>query len=104
MRRSPLLDHHGHRSARLPSDQDDCTSAPPCARRLGAGPLISALLLAFGLHGCAVVTVAGAAVSVAATAVSVTASAVETTVDIAVAGVDAVVGDDDDQGDTRQED
>jgi hypothetical protein len=29
---------------------------------------------------------------------------VETTVDIAVAGVDAVVGDDDDQGDTRQED
>jgi hypothetical protein len=29
---------------------------------------------------------------------------VETTVDIAAAGVDAVVGDDDGQGDNRQED
>lgn len=54
-------------------------------------------LVAFGLPGCAVVTVAGAAVSVAATAVTVTATAVETTVDVAAAGVDAVVGDDDEE-------
>jgi len=52
-------------------------------------------LVAFGLPGCAVITVAGAAVSVAATAVSITATAVETTVDVAAAGVDTVIGDDD---------
>ncbi len=51
------------------------------------------------LHGCAVVTVAGAVVSVTATAVSVTASAVETTVDVAAAGVNAVVGDDERESD-----
>ena len=47
--------------------------------------------------GCAVVAVADAAVTVASTAVSVTATAVETTVDVAAAGVDAVVGDDEDE-------
>lgn len=47
--------------------------------------------------GCAVVAVADAAVTVAATAVSVTTTAVETTVDVAAAGVDAVVGDDEDE-------
>lgn len=58
-------------------------------------PLLLVLLTVLGLHGCAVVAVAGAAVTVAATAVSVTATVVETTVDVAAAGVDAVVGDDD---------
>lgn len=60
---------------------------------------IIALLVTLTLHGCAVVTVAGAAVSVTATAVSVTASAVETTVDVAAAGVNAVVGDDEEESD-----
>jgi hypothetical protein len=55
-------------------------------------------LIALAAGGCAVVTVAGAAVSVVATAVSVTATVVETTVDVAAAGVNAVVGDDDDDG------
>jgi hypothetical protein len=59
--------------------------------------LLLILLGAFGMSGCAVVTVAGTAVSVAATAVSVTATVVETTVDVAAAGVDAVVGDDEDE-------
>lgn len=62
-------------------------------------PIILALLVTLTLHGCAVVTVAGAAVSVTATAVSVTASAVETTVDVAAAGVNAVVGDDEEESD-----
>lgn len=55
------------------------------------------LLAAFALHGCAVITVAGAAVSVASTAVSVTATAVETTVDVAAAGVNAVIGSNDEE-------
>lgn len=64
-------------------------------RPMFARPLfILTLLVASGLSGCAVVTVAGAAVSVASTAVSVTATAVETTVDLAAAGVGAVIGDD----------
>ena len=61
--------------------------------------IILTLLVTVALNGCAVVTVAGAAVSVAATVVSITASAVETTVDVAAAGVDAVVGDDEDEED-----
>lgn len=61
--------------------------------------IVSALLaMAISLtSGCAVVAVADAAVTVASTAVSVTATAVETTVDVAAAGVDAVVGDDEDE-------
>ena len=59
--------------------------------------LILSLSALFGLSACAVVTIAGAAVSVAASAVSITASAVETTVDVAAAGVDAIVGDDEDE-------
>lgn len=58
---------------------------------------IAWILLVFHLNGCAVVSVADAAVTVASTAVSVTATAVETTVDVAAAGVDAVVGDDEDE-------
>ena len=53
--------------------------------------------VALGRHGCAFVTVAGAAVSVSATAVSITESAVETTADVAAAGVDAVVGEGDEE-------
>lgn len=64
--------------------------------------LFLALLAVLCVHGCAVVTVAGAVVSVAATAVSVTATVVETTVDVAAAGVDAVIDDDDE--DARNED
>lgn len=58
---------------------------------------IAWILLVFHLNGCVVVSVADAAVTVASTAVSVTATAVETTVDVAAAGVDAVVGDDEDE-------
>lgn len=65
--------------------------------------LVLVLLIALGLSGCAVVTVAGAAVSVAATAVSVTATVVETTVDVAAAGVDAVVGDDEEDEEGEEE-
>jgi hypothetical protein len=60
-------------------------------------PLLLALLVTLGASGCAVVAVAGAAVTVAATAVSVGATVVGTTVDVAAAGVEAVVGDDDDE-------
>ena len=45
----------------------------------------------------AAAAVAGAVVTVAATAVSVTATVVETTVDVAAAGVDAVVGEDEEE-------
>lgn len=55
------------------------------------------ILLVVYLNGCAVVAVAEAADTVASTAVSITATAVETTVDVAAAGVDAVVGDDEDE-------
>lgn len=65
--------------------------------------VVLALLVALGLHGCAVVTVAGTVILVAATTVSITASAVETTVDVAAAGVDAVVGESDEE-DTDDED
>jgi hypothetical protein len=58
--------------------------------------IVLPLLVTLTLHGCAVVTVAGATTSVVATAVSITAIAVETTVDVATAGVDAVVGVDED--------
>jgi len=58
---------------------------------------VAAVLLVWQLNGCAVVAVADAAVTVASTAVSITATAVETTVDVAAAGVDAVVGDDEDE-------
>lgn len=54
-------------------------------------------LVALGRHGCAFVTVAGAAISASATAVSITESAVETTADVAAAGVDAVVGEGDEE-------
>lgn len=60
-------------------------------------PIVLALAALSGLSACAVVTVAGAAVSVAASALSITASAVETTVDVAAAGVDAIVGEDDEE-------
>ena len=53
--------------------------------------------VALGRHGYAFVTVAGAAVSVSATAVSITESAVETTANVAAAGVDAVVGEGDEE-------
>jgi len=49
------------------------------------------LLLALGVNGCAVTTVAGAAASAASTAVSVGATVVETTADVATAGVHAIV-------------
>ncbi|WP_454456064.1 hypothetical protein [Thauera phenylacetica] len=55
------------------------------------------LLAALSLGGCAATAVAGAVVTVAATAVSVTATVVETTVDVAAAGVDAVVGEDEEE-------
>ena len=62
-----------------------------------ARSLFLILLGTLCLSGCAVVAVADAAVSVAATAVSVTATVVETTVDVAAAGVNAVVGDDENE-------
>ena len=47
--------------------------------------------------GCAVVTVADAAVTVVATTVKVGATVVGTAVDVTAAGVQAVVGSDDDK-------
>ena len=71
--------------------------AAPLRRPVGVRSLLTSLLAALSVNGCAVVAVADAAVSVAATAVSVTATVVETTVDITAAGVDAVIGDDKDE-------
>jgi uncharacterized protein YceK len=56
--------------------------------------VLSALLIACSLSGCAVVSVVDAAASVASTAVSVTATVVETAVDVTAAGVKAVAGSD----------
>ncbi len=64
------------------------------SRARSLGPCLLAVLCA---SGCAVTAVAGAVVTVAATTVSVTATVVETTVDVAAAGVDAVVGEDEEE-------
>ena len=63
--------------------------------------ILPALLVTLGASGCAVVAVADAAVTVAATAVSVGATVVGTTVEVAAAGVEAVVGDDDEEDEEK---
>lgn len=56
--------------------------------------LLVPILMVLSLPGCAVIAVADAAVTVVATTVKVGATVVGTTVDVAAAGVDAVIGDD----------
>ena len=63
--------------------------------------ILLALLVTLGASGCAVVAVADAAESVAATAVSMGATVVGTTVEVAAAGVEAVVGDDDEEDEEK---
>ena len=65
-------------------------------------PLAAALiLLPLLCSGCAVVAVADAAATVVSTTVSVGATVVGTTVDVAAAGVEAVVGDDEEEEKTN---
>ena len=66
--------------------------AVPRSRLIPAG-----VALVLSLQGCAVVAVADAVVTVGVTAVKVGAAVVETTVDVAAAGVDAAVGEDEDE-------
>ena len=63
--------------------------------------LLLVLLVTLGASGCAVVAVADAAVTVAATAVSVGATVVGTTVDVAATGIEAVVGDGDEEDEEK---
>lgn len=49
------------------------------------------------VSGCSVIAVADAAVTVVATTVKVGATAIETTVDVAAAGVNAVIGSDEEK-------
>ena len=63
--------------------------------------ILLALLVTLGASGCAVVAVADAVVTVAATAVSVGATVVGTTVEVAAAGVEGVVGDDDEDDEEK---
>jgi hypothetical protein len=60
-------------------------------------PIALVTLLPLLCSGCAVVTVADAAVTVVATTVKVGATIVGTAVDVTAAGVQAVVGSDDDK-------
>lgn len=68
-----------------------------CVRHALANPLLFCLTASLTLSGCAAIAVADAAVTVVATGVKVGAAVVETTVDVAAAGVQAVVGSDDDK-------
>ncbi len=66
--------------------------AVPRSRLVRVGVVLAVLL-----QGCAVVAVADAVVTVGVTAVKVGVTVVETTVDVAAAGVNAAVGEDEDE-------
>jgi uncharacterized Tic20 family protein len=61
--------------------------------------ILSLVSLQVCLSGCSVIAVADAAVTVVATTVSVGATVVGTAVDVTAAGVKAVAGSDDEEGD-----
>ncbi|MBF0152187.1 MAG: hypothetical protein HQL64_00365 [Magnetococcales bacterium] len=64
---------------------------------MGLTKLMSLLVFAAGLSGCAVMAVTDAAVTVASTAVGAGAKVVGTTVDVATSGVKALTRSSDDE-------